>query len=91
MDGFWTVGEISAVVGIVLAMMLHLGASLRFIYRMEGRVANVAEAVARVERELHKFRDDIHELAERAETILVIQESIRHLTHRLDRIENGKT
>lgn len=81
-------GEITAIVSVAIVIFLHVVASLRFLYRMEARVASVAEAVTRVEGELHELRQAIDRVTTRAETILVIQESVRQLTDRVQRVEN---
>lgn len=84
--------EITAVAGIVIVVLVHVVASLRFLYRMEARISSVADAVTRVEGELHEMREvvsrKIDRLATRAESILVIQESVRQLTERVERVES---
>lgn len=94
MDGIWTPGEIAAVCGIALAVVAQFVTSLRFLYKMEARIDNLAGAVERIEDEIHGLREDVKEevsrLATRAEGILVLQESHRHLSERVARLEDAK-
>lgn len=94
MDGFWTPGELAAVVGLFLAVAAQFVTGLRFLYRMEGRVDNLASGVEGLEREVHGLRVDVKEeigkLTSRTESLLVLQETVRNLTDRVGQLERRR-
>jgi hypothetical protein len=75
-----TPGEIIAAVSVGLALAAYFAVSLRFIYRLEGRVDAMAKSLDRMQNELHGMREDLREVS-------VIQESVRNLTDRISRLE----
>jgi uncharacterized protein YoxC len=94
MDGFWTPGELAAVIGIALAVLAQFVTGLRFLYRMEGRVDNLASGMDGLKEEVHGLRSDVKEeirrLSGRTDTLLGMQETVRNLTDRVGHLERRR-
>ena len=77
--------EIIAVVSIVLVILAHLVVSLRFLFRMEGQLGSLTSAVARLERDDGARAGQISGVSKQ---VVVVQESIRGIERRLERLES---
>jgi hypothetical protein len=79
-----TPGEIIAAVSVGLALAAYFAVSLRFIYRLEGRVDAMAKTLAGMQDELKGMRGDLR-------SVELAQVAITHLTDRLSRLEGRVT